>query len=52
MLNVFDCKDYIDFSVLVNSRVLVALYNRCDRYHGQGVEFLGSCPSQLVTTVG
>lgn len=38
--------------VLVDSGVLVALYNRRDRYHRQVVEFLGACTSQLVTTVG
>ncbi|MDB9496825.1 PIN domain-containing protein [Spirulina major CS-329] len=37
--------------VLVDSGVLVAFYNRRDRYHSPVVEFLGRCTEQLITTV-
>jgi predicted nucleic acid-binding protein len=37
--------------VLVDSGVLVAFYNRRDRYHSSVIEFLGCCTEQLITTV-
>jgi uncharacterized protein len=39
-------------SILVDTGVLVALYDSADRYHAQVIEFLASYQGQLVTTLG
>ncbi|WP_413165578.1 hypothetical protein ACL6C3_04085 [Capilliphycus salinus ALCB114379] len=38
-------------SILVDSGIMVAFYNRPDRYHQQVVQFFSTSTSQLVTTV-
>lgn len=38
--------------ILVDTGIMVAFYNRADRYHQQVVQFFSNCPSQLITTVG
>jgi uncharacterized protein len=38
--------------ILVDTGVLVALYDSADRYHSQVIEFLASYQGQLVTTLG
>lgn len=37
---------------LVDTGVLVSLYDRADRYHSQVIEFLSSYQGQLITTLG
>jgi uncharacterized protein len=39
-------------SILVDTGVLVALYDSADRYHSQVIEFLASYQGQLMTTLG
>jgi uncharacterized protein len=38
--------------ILVDTGIMVAFYNRQDRYHQQVLQFFGTCNSQLITTVG
>jgi predicted nucleic acid-binding protein len=38
--------------ILVDTGIIVAFYNRKDRYHQQVVQFFSTCNSQLITTVG
>ncbi|MDI9640730.1 PIN domain-containing protein [Kamptonema cortianum] len=38
--------------ILIDSGIIVAFYNRRDRYHQQVLQFFGTCTSQLITTVG
>jgi hypothetical protein len=42
----------IDSIILVNTDVLVALYNRAERYHNQVIEFLSQYRGQLITMLG
>ncbi|MBE9116233.1 type II toxin-antitoxin system VapC family toxin [Lusitaniella coriacea LEGE 07157] len=37
--------------ILIDSGIMVAFYNRKDRYHQQVVRFFSTCTSQLITTV-
>jgi hypothetical protein len=41
-----------DSIILVDTGVLVALYDRADRYHNQVIEFLSQYRGQLITTLG
>lgn len=42
-----------DYSfILIDTGIIVAFYNRGDRYHQQIVNFFANCRSQLITTVG
>ncbi len=43
--------DYNPF-ILIDTGIMVAFYNRQDRYHRQTVRFFSTCTSQLITTVG
>jgi uncharacterized protein len=38
--------------ILIDSGIMVAFYNRQDRYHQQVVQFFSTSTSQLITTVG
>jgi uncharacterized protein len=40
-----------DFRVLIDTGVLVALYDSADRYHGQVIQFLGNYKGQLITNL-
>jgi uncharacterized protein len=37
--------------ILIDTGIIVAFYNRKDRYHQQVVDFFDHCTSQLITTV-
>jgi uncharacterized protein len=37
--------------ILIDTGVIVAFYNKKDRYHQQVVDFFANCTSQLITTV-
>jgi uncharacterized protein len=39
-------------TTLVDTGILVALYDSADRYHNQVIEFLGSYQGRLMTTLG
>jgi uncharacterized protein len=41
-----------DVRVLVDTGILVALYDKMDRYHGQVIEFLSNFRGRLITTLG
>jgi uncharacterized protein len=41
-----------DVVILVDTGVLVSLYDAADRYHNQVIEFLASYQGQLITTLG
>lgn len=37
--------------ILIDTGIIVAFYNKKDRYHQQVVEFFKTCTSELITTV-
>jgi len=43
--------EYYPF-ILIDTGIIVAFYNKGDRYHQQVVNFFANCSSQLITTVG
>jgi predicted nucleic acid-binding protein len=42
--------EYYPF-ILIDTGIIVAFYNKGDRYHQQVVNFFANCSSQLITTV-
>lgn len=38
--------------ILVDTGILVSLYDRADRFHNQVIDFLGSYRGRLITTLG
>jgi predicted nucleic acid-binding protein len=43
--------EYYPF-ILIDTGIIVAFYDKKDRYHQQVVQFFATCTSQLITTVG
>jgi predicted nucleic acid-binding protein len=37
--------------ILIDTGILVAFYDRKDKYHQQVVNFFSTCTSQLITTI-